>query len=100
MATKKKANGERAVVVTTKSKGVFFGYTDQPLNSKEFVLKRARMCVYWSRDVRGVMGLGEKGPTDSCKITPAAPEWAVNEVTGCMTVSDAARDAWERAPWA
>lgn len=100
MSKANKKNGERAVVVTTAHRGVFFGYTEEPLTNKVFTLKNARMCVYWSSDVGGVMGLGEKGPNRNCKITAAVPEFAVQDATGCMAVSDAAREAWEKGFWA
>ena len=89
---------ERAVVVTTVHKGVFFGYatkTDGPT----IKLRSARMCVYWSADLRGFMGLAASGPNKSCKIGPAA-DIELRDITSVVEVSDEAAKKWEEAPWA
>jgi len=55
------------LVVTTAHKGVFFGYgipTDQPT----IRIEQARMCVYWSADVKSVLGLAASGPSKTCKV--------------------------------
>lgn len=54
---------ERAVIVTTAHRGVFFGYATDT-DADTIALKRARLCVYWSADVRGFMGLASGGPTE------------------------------------
>lgn len=89
------------VLVTTTHRGVFFGYADErpKPNAKSLVLFNARMCVHWSADVRGVLGLGASGPTKSCRITPAVPEWTVNDITAIAVITPAAAVAWEAAPW-
>lgn len=92
---------EKAVVVTTEKRGVFFGYI--PMDAKTEVdritIKRGRMCVYWAAAVRGVVGLAATGPDANSRISPAAPELSLTGVTGVWLATDAARDAWEAAPW-
>jgi hypothetical protein len=51
-----KAATERAVMVTTQHRGVFFGYATDT-TGEAISLKRARMAVYWVADLRGVLGL-------------------------------------------
>ena len=51
MSKKKK---ERAVIVTTEHRGVFFGYAEDT-DGLRINLKQARLCVYWSSDVKGFM---------------------------------------------
>src|SRR5690348_2194040 len=99
MTTKKKANGhsERAVVVTTEHRGVFFGYAKET-DGDTIKLDRARLCVYWSADVKGFMGLASGGPTDSCKIGPPATI-TLRKITSVLEVTPAAVEAWEKAPW-
>ena len=96
-------NNEVPVVVTTDTdrRGVFFGYKDDASLPADGIvtIRQARMCVYWSTDVRGVVGLAAKGPTDSCRITPACELLTVNGVTSVMKCSEGARKAWEKAPW-
>lgn len=95
MATKAK---ERAVVVTTDKRGVFFGYATKT-DGDTIRLTRARMAVYWSADVRGVVGLAATGPTSGCRITRAAPAIELRGVTSVMNVEPEAVVAWEREIW-
>jgi len=100
--TKSKAgsNGrdERAVIVTTAHRGVFFGYASDT-DGETIALKRSRLCVYWSADVRGFMGLASNGPTESCRVGRPA-DITLRNITAVLEVSDAARDKWETGPWA
>ena len=86
------------LVVTTAHKGVFFGY-GQPTKNKAIRLTDVQMCVYWSADVKGVVGLAANGPTLGCKIGPAAPAMTVQDVTAVMEVSKSAEVAWKAQPW-
>ena len=91
-----KSNGkERAVLVTTAHRGVFFGYID-PKKIRDDVIRltRARLCLYWSRDVRGFMGLAVTGPTATCRIGPSAPAIDVRKVTAVLDVTPAAVESW------
>jgi hypothetical protein len=94
-----KANGksERAVLVTTAHRGVFFGYAKE-IDGETIELKRARLCVYWSADVRGFMGLAASGPSASCKIGPAA-DITLRAITAVAEVTPEAVTKWEAAPW-
>lgn len=84
---------ERPVIVCTDKRGVVFGYTDD-ISARPIVLKRARMCLYWSSDVGGVFGLAEKGPSASSKVSATLPEITLEGVTAVMSVDDAAENAW------
>lgn len=93
-----KTTGERPVVVTTEHRGVFFGYAHD-VDGETIDLKRARLCVYWSADVRGFMGLAGAGPTPGCKIGPAVPSITLRAITSVIECTPEAVAAWERAPW-
>ena len=95
---KRKTSSERAVVVTTAHRGVFFGYAGD-VDGETIDLKRARLCVYWSADVRGFMGLAGAGPTSGCKIGPAVPSITLCAITSVIECTPEAVAAWERAPW-
>ena len=98
MAAKKKAAAkERAVIVTTAHRGVFFGYATDT-DGDVIELKRSRLCVYWSADVKGFMGLADRGPTAGCRIGPPA-DIALRNITAVLEVSEVAVRAWESAPW-
>lgn len=93
----KKTVTGRAVLVTTAHRGVFFGYADDT-DGEIVKLKRARLCVRWSADLRGFMGLASTGPTKSCRIGPPA-DIDLRAITSVTAVTEEAAEAWERAPW-
>lgn len=97
MATKK-TNGttERPVLVTTSHRGVFFGYSDDT-SGERIALKRARLVVRWV-GTKGFMGLAANGPTNECRIGPAA-DIELRNITSVVEVTPAAVDKFEAAPW-
>ena len=99
MANKKAGNNsnERAVLVTTAHKGVFFGYATQT-DGATIKLRAARLCVYWSADLRGFMGLAAVGPGKQCRIGPPA-DIELRDITAVVEVTPEAAKRWESAPW-
>jgi hypothetical protein len=100
MAKKSKSNGkpaERAVLVTTAHRGVFFGFAADT-DGETIKLRAARCCVFWSRDVKGFLGLAANGPTASCRIGPPA-DITLRNITSVAEVTPAAVAAWEKSPW-
>ncbi len=95
MATKK---AERAVMVTTAHRGVFFGYAIET-EGEMIDLKRARMVVYWPQDVRGILGLAVTGPTRGSKITAAVDSIQIRQITAVLEVSAEAVANWEKGIW-
>lgn len=95
-----KKKSERAVVVTTEFRGVFFGYVE---NDKEtptkIVLTDARNCVYWSAATKGVLGLAADGPGSDCRIGPKIPRLEVWKITAILDCTEKAVAKWEAAPW-
>ena len=96
-AGKENTNGGRAVLVTTAHRGVFFGYADKT-DGETIALKRARLCVYWSSDLKGFMGLAANGPSSGCRIGPAA-DITLRNITAVVTVTPEAEAKWNGAPW-
>lgn len=87
-------------VITTEHRGVFFGEIDpKQREHKTLTIQNAQMCVYWSADVKGIVGLAATGPTEGCRITAAAPSITVNAVTAVMEASDEAVLAWKASSW-
>lgn len=87
----------RPVLITTAHRGVFFGYA-KDTTGVTIALDRARLCVYWSSDCKGFMGLASSGPTASCRIGPPA-DISLRNITAVVEVSAEAVAAWENAPW-
>jgi hypothetical protein len=87
----------RAVVVTTAHRGVFFGYATDT-DGEQIQLREARLCLYWSTNVKGFMGLAATGPSKSCRIGPAA-DITLRNITAVMEATPEAVQAWTAAPW-
>ena len=86
---------ERPVIVTTAHRGVFFGYATDTAG-ETVSLKRSRMCIYWSADLRGFMGLAASGPNSSCKIGPPA-DITLRSITAVVEVTPQAEAKWNSA---
>lgn len=89
---------ERAVLVTTEHRGVFFGYASDT-GGESIVLTRARNAVYWSAVVKGFGGLAVTGPDARSRIGPAIPSIELRGITSVSECSPEAVRAWESAPW-
>ena len=88
----------RPVVVTTLYQGVFYGLG--PVSDAPTIrLINARMVVYWSANVKGVLGLASTGPLNGCKVGPIVPAIMLRDVTSVMECSEQAARAWESASW-
>lgn len=94
----KSHNNLKPLLITTAHRGVFFGY-GEPTDQKIIRIERARMCVYWSSECKGVMGLASTGPTKNCKIGPEVPAIILQEVTAVTEVSEVAAKEWEKGFW-
>ncbi len=88
---------ERAVLVTTIHKGVFFGYA-KDTNGKTIKLRAARNCIYWPVEQKGFLGLASTGPVSGARIGPAA-DLELRDITAVAECTPAAVEAWEKAPW-
>lgn len=99
MATKSAAT--KPVIVTTEHRGVFYGFVPNkaPLDVTVIRIERVRMVVYWSADVRGVVGLAATGPTNGCRIEFEAPAVTLQDVTAVIEVSEEAAKKFADAPW-
>lgn len=96
----KKEKAVRAIVVTTKNRGVFFGYlVDDSESPETLILSKARMCIYWSTSVKGVLGLAATGPDKDCKITHSIPKLTLYEVSAILDCSPEAAEQWEKSLW-
>ncbi len=88
------------VLVTTEYRGIFCGDLKKDDEDNATVtLTNARMCVYFSRDVKGVLGLAATGPTSGCRIGKAVPSIRLPKVTALIDCTAEAAKAWDGAPW-
>jgi len=88
---------ERAVVVTTAHKGIFFGYATDT-GGTTIKLRAARLCIYWVADLRGFMGLASSGPSKGCRIGPPA-DIELRDITAVVECSTEAIAKWEMGFW-
>ena len=89
---------ERAVLVTTEHRGVFFGYATDT-SGTTIKLRACRNCIYWSSAVKGFLGLAATGPDKASRVGPPA-DVELRAITSVADVTEDARLAWEAAPWA
>lgn len=85
---------ERAVIVTTEHRGVFFGYATDT-KGDVIQLRSARMAISFGT-TRGLLELAETGPTSRSKISARA-DMEVRKITAVFEVATAAVTAWEAA---
>ena len=88
---------ERPVLVTTVHRGVFFGYASDT-SGDTIRLRAGRLCIRWSADLRGFMGLASHGPSKQCRIGPPA-DIELRAITSVSEVCPKAVARWESAPW-
>ena len=84
---------KQAVLVTTRFRGVFFGY-EQTRGEDFIILTNARNCIYWSSDVGGFLGLASKGPSNNCKLGTVAERVELFGITSIADVSKEAEEKW------
>ena len=93
----KSVNSERAVLVTTAHRGVFFGYATDT-DGATIKLRRARCCLYWPASNKGFLGLASAGPDTGARVGPAA-DIELRDITCVAECTPEAVDRWEKAPW-
>ena len=87
------------VLVTTAHRGVFFGYLASA-PKKDFVdLKDLRNCLYWERELKGFIGLAERGPQGGSRVGPKTAKGRLYDITSVLECAPTAVEAWESAPW-
>jgi len=94
---------ERAVLVTTAHRGVFFGYApadfvEQANGLLSGKLRRARNCIYWPSSNHGFLGLAALGPKSGARVGPAA-DIELRDITCVVECNPEAVCAWENEPW-
>ena len=91
-------NAKKPLIVTTEHRGVFFGY-GVPSDKPTIELENARMCVYWTTEMKGVFGLAARGPQPGCRIGPAVAKIILRDVTAVVEASLQAAAQWEKDIW-
>lgn len=86
----------KQVLVTTKHRGVFAGEIPDTadLTATSLPLTNARMAIYWSSGVNGVMGLAETGPNSECRISARADIPMLHDITAIFDITPEAWAAW------
>mgnify|MGYP001608872736 CR=1 FL=1 len=88
---------QRAVLVTTSHKGVFFGYAKET-DGAIIKLRAARNCIYWPVEQKGFLGLASEGPVKGARVGPAA-DLELRDITSVAVCTPEAVEAWEKSPW-
>ena len=91
-----------AVLITTDNtkRGVFSGLINpEDADKQTMVVEELRMCVHWSADMKGVLGLASMGPSKTCRISKAVKRATLQGVTATVELSKEAFDGWKKEPW-
>lgn len=91
-----------AVLITTDNskRGVFAGFINpEDADKQTIVVEELRMCVYWSVDMHGVLGLASMGPSKDCKISKAVKRATLQGITATVELSEEALAKWKKEPW-
>lgn len=83
---------QRAVLVTTAHRGVFFGFLEGQEGNK-VTINRARCAIRWSTK-GGFLELAKDGPNKDSKIGAEADRIELFDVTSIADVSDDATKKW------
>ena len=87
----------KAVLVTTEFRGVFFGFVkDDKKLPAQITMTKVRNCIYWHSSVGGFLGLASNGPNEQCKLGAEVPELTLYKVTSVSPVTDGAVEKWTR----
>ena len=99
--TKKTSDKIPCLITTDNAKrGVFMGYINPDDADQEIIeAEEIRMAVYWSKDMKGVMGLATMGPSNTCRISKAVPKAIIKGVTAVMELTKEAEKNWKKEPW-
>lgn len=90
------------VVITTDKdrRGVFFGFINQEdIDKDKLRIEEVQMAVYWSNNVRGVLGLAATGPDEKSRISKPVKAGTIDGITAILECSDEAVAAWKSCPW-
>lgn len=88
-------NKEIPVLITTKHRGVFFGFAQEADIEKENIrVKRCRCAIRWNTAPYGFLALAKEGPNDNSRIGAEAPEVLLRDVTSVALCTEAAAAAW------
>lgn len=83
------------VLVTTKHRGVFFGYAlKAAIMSEHIMLDRCRNAIYWNTAPHGFLQLAKTGPNSGSRIGAEAPAVLIRDVTSVSLCTDEAAAAW------
>lgn len=101
MSTKSTNNMIPVLITTDSSKrGVFFGYiNEKDVGKSELRAEQVQMCIKWTEDMRGVLGLAAFGPSKTCRISPPVPAATITGITFIAECSDKAVANWKKQPW-
>ena len=89
----------RAILITTKHRGVFYGEVEdsEPIDGEHIKnVRMARMAICFGTE-HGVAQLAATGPTENSKIGSAADMPIIRDVTAVWSVTDEAAAAWRNA---
>ena len=88
----------RWVLVCTDKRGVFAGRLLEQ-GADRIALADAQMCIHWSAETRGVLGLAATGPAGDSRVGPRVSRIELTGITAVVDMTDEAVERWRAQPW-
>ena len=92
-----RSESERAVLVTTAHRGVFFGWATE-IDGPTIKLRCARNCLSWPVKNQGFLGLAAFGPLSGARVGPPA-DIELRDITCVALCTPVATTLWESIKW-
>lgn len=86
----------KAILVTTKYRGVYFGFVDDDANltDRTMRLTDSKCAIYWAT-TKGVVELAEKGPNSKRKVGSPCTV-TLHGITAVWECTEKAVEAWKK----
>lgn len=85
------------VLVTTKNRGIYYGYMVIDKGPAAVTLAQARVVAEWDCGQEGFLALATKGPRDRAHVSPPCVELTIYDIDTVALVSTEAVEEWDNA---
>jgi len=87
----------KPVLITTKNRGIYYGYLLHDQGPVACTLTRARVVATWDCGHEGFLALAVRGPRGRAEVSPQCEELTIYDIDTVALVTDAAAEEWDNA---
>lgn len=85
------------VLVTTKNRGIYYGYLVVDKGPVAVTLAQARVVADWDCGQKGFLALAVYGPRGLANVSPACTELTIYDIDTVALVNPEAVEEWDNA---